>query len=111
VGGITTFFSRKPRRDDVHAALVVQRNLDDLAKAFDDTSTKIAMGSAQVNTGATTAVVTHNLGTNVFQAVITPTVDPGSRWWINNKTATQFTINLQVAPGGNVTFDWIAKEA
>lgn len=72
-------------------------------------------GTANVASGATTSVVTHNLGS-------TPTLDNISltfgeqatsdygRFWIDTLTATQFTVNVSVDPGvSNLDFSWIAE--
>lgn len=73
-----------------------------------------ASGTATVNSGATTAVVTHGLA-------VTPTVqnihitfnEAGSndygRWWVDTITSTQFTLNVSADPGANnLTFGWQA---
>jgi hypothetical protein len=60
---------------------------------------------------ATTTTVAHTLGTSAFNVSVVPLGDPGSRYWVSGKTASQFVINLQTTPAGSVTFDWYAKAA
>jgi hypothetical protein len=71
---------------------------------------KFKTGSATINTGATQVVVTHGLGSAQYQVVITPVNgDPGSRYWVDSKTSTQFTIKMQTTPGVNSIYDWLVK--
>jgi hypothetical protein len=92
--------------------MVVQNNLDFLKDLFDGLGNKFKSGSATVPNAATTVVVTHGLGVASNAVVITPTVDPGGRFWVSAKSSTQFTINLQVAaPVGGISFDYIVKGA
>lgn len=66
-------------------------------------------GSATVAAAATSIVVSHGLATTPTRVVATPTANPGSVWWIDTYTATQFTLHLASAPTGPVTFDWRAE--
>jgi hypothetical protein len=92
--------------------MVVQNNLEYLRDQFDGQTTKLKQGSATVPNGATTVNVTHSLGIATNYVALTPTVDPGGRYWVTGKSATAFTINLQVAaPVAGISFDWIVKGA
>jgi len=55
-------------------------------------------------------VVTHNLGyiPNAEDIILTSTSTLGSakHFWIENITNTDFTIRLDVAPGGGINFSW-----
>jgi hypothetical protein len=69
-------------------------------------------GVATIAQGQTTLIIAHNLGTPTYSLALTPTSDPGGRYWASNKTATQFQANLQTAaPVGGVSFDWIIRSA
>ena len=77
---------------------------------------KFQVGTATVNSGSTSVVVSHALGTTSFVAIVTPTNgNVPAAWgapavpWISNKTPTQFTINLPAAPSANETLDWMVK--
>ena len=70
-------------------------------------------GTATIASGATTAVVSHNLGVvpGVENIIITfneqGTSDYG-RWWVDTITRTQFTLNVSADPGAsNLTFGWM----
>lgn len=68
-------------------------------------------GTATINTGSTTAVVTHGLAiTPSLQNIsITPqgTLGNAAFWWLSSANATSFTINLNADPTtANVTFGW-----
>lgn len=92
--------------------MVVQQNLEFLRDAFDSTQGKFKQGASTVTSGNTTVVVSHALGAASYQVSLTPLADPQGRFWITGKSATQFTINLQVAaPVAGVSFDWIVKGA
>lgn len=73
-----------------------------------------ASGTGTINSGATTAVITHGLS-------VTPTLKDISinfgeqgtndygRWWVSNLTSTQFTLNVSADPGAsNLDFAWRA---
>lgn len=71
-------------------------------------------GIGTINSGATTAVITHNLSvTPVAKDIFVtftenPTNDPGNAW-ISNITSTQFTVNVRSDPGAsNLDFSWRA---
>lgn len=109
---MTTTFPQRARRDDPNGHMVVQNNLDFLRDAFDSTLAKFKSDSVTIGVGATTVVVTHSLGIASNAVAITPTIDPGGRFWVSAKSATQFQINLQVAaPVGGISFDYIVKGA
>lgn len=68
-------------------------------------------GSATVGPASTSVVVTHNCEGNpsIDDVKLTPRGTWGSstKWWVSNMTATQFTINVDVAPGaGGFIFNW-----
>jgi hypothetical protein len=68
-------------------------------------------GTATIPSGSTSIAVTHDLefAPSLQDLYVTPHGDLGAatNFWISNPTATQFTINLDVDPGVNVTFGWI----
>ncbi|HXH79512.1 hypothetical protein [Nocardioides sp.] len=69
-------------------------------------------GSHAVPAAATSVTVTHGLWKTPNTVLITPQSNPGAatRWWWTYVSATQFTINTDVAPGGSgVTFSWAAE--
>lgn len=71
-------------------------------------------GTATVTSGATSIVVTHGCGRTplISDIVVTPTSTLGSavRFWISTVTSTQFTINVDVAPGGSgASFAWMTR--
>lgn len=102
----------RARRDDVlHGHMTVQDNLDRVLDSLNALDAKLKRGSATIVPPATTVLAVHNLGSPSYGAVVTPTADVGAglRWWISNKTATQFQINLSAAPAGNVPFEWVVK--
>ena len=108
----TTEFPTRARRGDEHGYMIVQQNLEFLRDKFDATRVSILRGQATVGVGTTTLVVTHSLGSSTYSVVASPLVNPGGNWWISNKSATQFQLNLAVAaPVGGVPFDWIVKGA
>lgn len=77
---------------------------------FDAFQNKFVQGVATVANGNTTVVVTHNLNTPNYQVSLTPTNDPGARYWAAAKSSTQFTITLSAAAGvSGATFDWVVK--
>jgi hypothetical protein len=70
----------------------------------------LAKGTATVAAETASVDVTHGLSPAPTRVLVTPTSDPGSRWWVSALTATTFTITLQTALGAGVTatFDWMA---
>lgn len=68
-------------------------------------------GLATVGVGNTFIDVTHGLGNPSYRVTLTPNgADPTLRYWVLNKTATQFRISLSgAAPAGGVSFDWIVR--
>jgi hypothetical protein len=108
----TLTFKTRSRRDDPFGHKTVELNLDDLLAAYNTFVQKFASGSVSVPAGQTTLNVAHTSVGSIHAVTVTPTGDPGGRWWISGKTATGFTINLQVAaPAGGVGFDYFVKGA
>jgi hypothetical protein len=70
-------------------------------------------GSASITSAATTVTVTHGLALTptLDQIMITPQTTWGSaaKYWISGATSTQFTINVNAAPGATLTFSWTAN--
>lgn len=67
-------------------------------------------GSAVVADGTTSVAVTHSLSQtpSINDIRITPRDDMGgaTKFWVSNATSTQFTINVDVDPGADITFAW-----
>jgi hypothetical protein len=102
---------RQPRHDDPNAAMTVWQIL---LLFFDWINSnyvaQFKSGSSTVPNGSTTLVVSHGLGVASYRAELTPLQDPGGRYWVSNKTGSQFQINLSVvAPVGGIAFDWLVK--
>jgi len=92
--------------------MTVQEMLEYLRDKYDGFQNKFVGGTSTVAQGNTTLVVTHSLGTPTYSVVAVPAVNPGGNWWVSNKTATQFQLNLAVAaPVGGVPFEWQVKGA
>jgi hypothetical protein len=107
-----TEFPTRPRRGDRNGHMVVWQMLQFLRDQFDKFTASVGRGTSTVLQGQTTLTVTHGLGASTYSVAASPLVNPGGNWWISNKTATQFQINLAVAaPVGGVPFDWIVKGA
>ena len=105
-----TIFPTRARRDDPNGHMIVQQNLEFLRDAFDGLSGKLLSGTASITNPSTSVIVTHALGSALYQVAIVPiNGDVGSRYWVNLKTASQFTIAVQTTPPGTATFDWIVK--
>jgi hypothetical protein len=72
----------------------------------------VTSGQQQLNSGGTTAVVTHNCVTTPLPHHISLTPaswmgpTPANSWWVSNVTATTFQINVNVDPGANIQFLW-----
>jgi hypothetical protein len=73
-----------------------------------------ASGTGTINSGATSAVITHGLAvTPVAKDIVigfgeNPTNDPGN-FWVSTLTSTQFTVNVRNDPGAsNLDFTWQA---
>jgi len=110
----TTTFPQSPTRFNDAAGIawtIWQNILWSTSVVFDVFVNKFDEGNAVVAAGQTFVAVGHGLAVSNYAVVVTPTADPGSRFWVSNKTSTQFRINLQTAPGGAVAFDWSAKAA
>jgi len=67
----------------------------------------VIRGSATISAGSTSVVV--NLPTSIssYSVLITPTNAISVLYWVSNKTATSFTINLASALLSNVNFDYV----
>ena len=72
-------------------------------------------GTATINSGSTSATVTHGLSYTPTAAECTvtwtenPTNDPGN-WWLSGITSTQFTVNVRSDPGAsNLDFGWACR--
>jgi hypothetical protein len=105
-----TEFPTRARRNDRYGHMVVQQLLEFLRDNYDRFAGSFVQGSTTVPQGATTIVVTHGLGAAIYVATASPTVNPGGNWWISNKTATTFQLNLAAAaPLGGVPFQWQVK--
>jgi hypothetical protein len=69
-------------------------------------------GNAQIAAGENSTVVNHGLGKIPTRVKFTPTSDPGIGaattfyWWIDTKTATQFTIHTNINVVNIYTGDW-----
>lgn len=67
-------------------------------------------GVATITAAATTVNVAHGLSVQPALSKITvvPTSNIGSsvKFWVNNPSASQFTINASPAPGVDITFNW-----
>lgn len=67
-------------------------------------------GQANIAAASTSVVVNHGqaIQPQFGQIQLTPTTGLGAatEFWVSNITATQFTINLDLAPGGAVTVSW-----
>lgn len=70
-------------------------------------------GAVTISNPSKTATVTHGLAwaPAASDVSITPTAANANvaRWWISGITATQFTINLDVAPTTSAVFSWSAN--
>lgn len=104
---------RQPRRegDAMDAAMTVWAVLLNLIDWLTQNYVnQYKQGSSTVPAAGTFVDVPHSLGVALHRVFITPTLDPGARYWVSNKTATQFRINLSaVAPAGGIPFDWMVK--
>lgn len=67
-------------------------------------------GTAQINAAGTSVVVNHGLMAAPQRVYASPTSDAGVaiRFWVSNRTATQFTVNCSPATTNALTFDWRA---
>ena len=109
---ITKFVpDRQPRRNDPDAAMTVWQVILNLIDWLTSNYVQqFKSGSATVPNTNTTLVVNHGLGVVSYRIALVPTIDPGGRYWVTNKTASSFQINLQIAaPVGGITFDYFVK--
>lgn len=70
-------------------------------------SSSISRGTATIIAGNTTVVVNHTLSGTPYVTCVGASMY-GTGNWIDTKTATQFTINIDAPQPVNVDFDWIA---
>jgi hypothetical protein len=72
-------------------------------------------GTANIASGNTSATVAHGLSKTPALADIrvTPTTTLGTavRWWVSGPGASNFTINVDAAPGQTITFSWAIDTA
>lgn len=91
-------------RENVGVGNVFQENLGD---------TTYNNGTATITSAATSVVVTHGLTSTPTAAGISVTpasnLTSATKFWVGNVTSTQFTINVNVAPGASVSFSWQAQ--
>lgn len=107
-----TLFSRTPRRFDPLAALTVQKNLEELADKFDKGLTATPSGGDTMLAGESFIVVTHNLGYTNYEVFVAPRTNQAVNFWISNKNADDFRLNISSAAGGSgFSFDWMVKGA
>lgn len=73
-------------------------------------------GTATITAAVTSVTVTMGIQdtmrpTSLANISVRPTSDNGAstHWWISNLTGDTFDINVDIAPGGNFTFAWEAK--
>ena len=66
-------------------------------------------GSATVAASATSASVTHGLGSAPGQILLTPTTNwSGLAWWVSATSTTTFTIRVSPATSTAIGFGWRA---
>jgi len=63
-------------------------------------------GNAVITIGNTFVDVVTTAPTGNYTVFIMPANNPGSYWWISNRTTAGFRVNLSVAAGGSWNFDW-----
>lgn len=104
-------FPYRPRTDDPHAAVVVQRNLDYLADRLLALGSEIDGGSSVVPGSATSVAVLFSVSLTNPNIVATPTTNPGPKsWWVGEITDSGFTFHVGTpADPGGLSFDWMAK--
>jgi hypothetical protein len=71
------------------------------------TGFNVIRGSATINAGSTSVVVNLPISISSYAVSITPTTSLSALWWVSNKTATSFTINIATASASNTTFDYV----
>jgi len=64
-------------------------------------------GTVTVATGGDSVTVNHGLAATPTRVQLTPTSATGVDYWVSDKTATTFTINLSAA-AADISFDWRA---
>ena len=104
-------FPFRARRGDPNGHMVVQQLLEFLRDEVEKLGGTFAIGNATITNPATSVVVVHGLDTSTYSVVITPLSDPVNRYWVSNKTATQFQINVSATPAVSLAFNWLVKGA
>jgi len=64
-------------------------------------------GTATITAGSTSVTVNHGLVSSPSKILVTPYAD--TRFWVSNKTATSFDINIPSALASDADFDWEAE--
>jgi len=67
----------------------------------------VMKGSATIDSGSTSVVVNLPIIISSYFVVITPTTSVSALWWVSNKTAISFTINIATASASDITFDYV----
>lgn len=67
------------------------------------------VGFATIPADSTSVTVEHNYGKTPTIVIAVPTNEYGIDFYISNKNATTFTINIQVPQASDATFDWICR--
>ncbi len=66
-------------------------------------------GTSTITAGQTSVTVTHGLAATPTRVQVTPTTATGGKdYYISAKTATTFTIDIDSAHTGDISFDWRA---
>jgi hypothetical protein len=66
-------------------------------------------GTATITASETTVDVTHGLAAAPTRVILSPTADTdGKAYWVSAKGASTFTITVDSASGGDISFDWQA---
>ncbi len=75
---------------------------------FQTATATSAFGTATINSGASSVVVTHNLNRTprTEEITITPAGAAAASWWISNRTATTFQVNIPSAAGVGTGIGW-----
>lgn len=72
--------------------------------------TTLAVGTATISTTQSSIAVAHGLALSPTAVTVTPQGNPGSlTWWVSSAGSSQFTLNVSVNPGGNLSFYWRAE--
>lgn len=63
-------------------------------------------GNSVITIGNTFVDVAVSSPNGNFMVMIQPSNNPGSFWWVTNRTTSGFRVNLSVAAGGSWNFEW-----